>query len=149
MRRGCRERFPCHHGLAIPTCITARPWCTCCDYCQDRQLWSRWWEKMFPTFLVHVRGVTIRWATIRYISWYTTHNTVHDTIQNQLIYYQWKILKRCGMCHQYCYIKTVILARKSEFKINLYIIIHAPDIYFWPIVFVHRELKSHNGKTSK
>ena len=64
------------------------------------------------------RGVTIRLATIRYISRYTTHDMVHDTIQNQLIYYQWKILKHCGMCHQYCYIKTVILARNSEFKIN-------------------------------
>ena len=37
MRRGCRERFPCHRpqrnpSLAIPTCIMARvthvPWCT-------------------------------------------------------------------------------------------------------------------------
>ena len=64
------------------------------------------------------RGVTIRLATIRYISRYTAHDMVHDTIQNQLIYYQWKILKHCGMCHQYCYIKTVILARNSEFKIN-------------------------------
>ena len=64
------------------------------------------------------RGVTIRLATIRYISRYTTHDMVHDTIQNQLIYYQWKILKHCGMCHQYCYIKTVILARNREFKIN-------------------------------
>ena len=65
-----------------------------------------------------IRGVTIRWATIRYISRCTTHDMVHDTIQNQLIYCQWKILKRCGMCHQYCYIKTVILAWKIEFKIN-------------------------------
>ena len=24
MRRECRERFPRHRGLAIPTCITAR-----------------------------------------------------------------------------------------------------------------------------
>ena len=68
--------------------------------------------------LIRHRGVTIRLATIRYISRYTTHDMVHDTIQNQLIYYQWKILKHCGMCHQYCYIKTVILARNSEFKIN-------------------------------
>ena len=68
--------------------------------------------------LVPYRGVTIRLATIRYISRYTTHDMVYDTIQNQLIYYQWKILKHCGMCHQYCYIKTVILARNSEFKIN-------------------------------
>ena len=66
----------------------------------------------------NVRGVTIRIATIRYISRYTTHDMVHDTIQNQLIYYQWKILKHCGMCRQYCYIKAVILARNSEFKIN-------------------------------
>ena len=26
MRRECRERFPRHRGLAIPTCITARAW---------------------------------------------------------------------------------------------------------------------------
>ena len=26
MRRECRERFPRHRGLAIPTCITARVW---------------------------------------------------------------------------------------------------------------------------
>ena len=71
-----------------------------------------------PSNLLNTRGVTIRLATIRYISRYTTHDMVHDTIQNQLIYYQWKILKHCGMCHQYCYIKTVILARNSEFKIN-------------------------------
>ena len=64
------------------------------------------------------RGVTIRLATIRYISRYTTHDMVHDGIQNQLIYYQWKIWKHCGMCHQYFYIKTVILARNSEFEIN-------------------------------
>ena len=25
MRRECRERLPRHRGLAIPTCITARP----------------------------------------------------------------------------------------------------------------------------
>ena len=68
--------------------------------------------------VVYTRGVTIRLATIRYISRYTTHDMVHDTIQNQLIYYQWKILKHCGMCHQYCYIRTVILARNSKFKIN-------------------------------
>ena len=93
------------------------------------------------------RGVTIRLATIRYISRYTTHDMVHDTIQNQLIYYQWKILKHCGMCHQYCYIKTVILARNSEFKIiKMYIIIHAPNTYFWQIVFVNRTIKSHNRK---
>ena len=44
--RECRERFPRHHGIAIPTCITARAWRTCRDVCRDRQLtgfiWSRW-----------------------------------------------------------------------------------------------------------
>ena len=30
----CRERFPRHHGLAIPTCITARAWRTCLDECR-------------------------------------------------------------------------------------------------------------------
>ena len=33
----CRERFPHHRGLAIPTCITARDWRTCRDACRDRQ----------------------------------------------------------------------------------------------------------------
>ena len=85
--------------------------------------WMREWRNLLTS--THVgyrsvirRGVTIRLAKIRYISRYTTHDMVHDTIQNQLIYYQWKILQHCGMCHQYCYIKTVILARNSEFKIN-------------------------------
>ena len=27
MRRECREHFPRHHGLAIPTCVTHVPWC--------------------------------------------------------------------------------------------------------------------------
>ena len=36
MRRECRERFPRHHGLAIPTCITARALRTCRDACRDR-----------------------------------------------------------------------------------------------------------------
>ena len=30
----CRERFPPHRGLAIPTCITARAWRTCRDACR-------------------------------------------------------------------------------------------------------------------
>ena len=38
MRRECRERYPRHCGLAIPTCITARAWRTCCDACRDRYL---------------------------------------------------------------------------------------------------------------
>ena len=38
MRRWCRERFPRHRGLAIPTCITTRAWCTCRDACRDRKL---------------------------------------------------------------------------------------------------------------
>ena len=28
MRRECGEQFPCHRGLAIPTCITTRAWRT-------------------------------------------------------------------------------------------------------------------------
>ena len=36
MRQECRERFPHHRGLAIPTCITARVWRTCRDACRDR-----------------------------------------------------------------------------------------------------------------
>ena len=38
MRWECRERFPRHRWLAIPTCITARAWSTCRDACRDRQL---------------------------------------------------------------------------------------------------------------
>ena len=35
MSRECRELFPGHHGLAIPTCITARAWRTCRDAWRD------------------------------------------------------------------------------------------------------------------
>ena len=49
MRRECRERFPRHRRLAIPTCITARESHTCRDACRDRLtsgfLWNRWWGK--------------------------------------------------------------------------------------------------------
>ena len=38
MRQECRERFPRHHGLAIPTCITARASRTCRDACRYRKL---------------------------------------------------------------------------------------------------------------
>ena len=34
--RQCRERFPRHRGLAIPTCITARAWRTWRAACRDR-----------------------------------------------------------------------------------------------------------------
>ena len=42
MRWECRERFPRHRRLAIPTCITARAWRTCRDACRDWKKWSRW-----------------------------------------------------------------------------------------------------------
>ena len=77
---------------------------------------------MMPTLLFSNRGVTIRWATIQYILRYTTNDTVYDTIQKQLIYYQWKnfemLWDMCCQHDQYCYIETIIL-----------------DIYFWPNVF--------------
>ena len=38
MRRKCRERFPCHCGLANPTCITTRASRTCRDAWRDRWL---------------------------------------------------------------------------------------------------------------
>ena len=38
MHRECRERFPLHLGLEIPTCITARAWRTCRDAYRDRLL---------------------------------------------------------------------------------------------------------------
>ena len=33
---GMPGTFPCHRGLATPTCITARTWRTCRDACRDR-----------------------------------------------------------------------------------------------------------------
>ena len=36
MRRECRERFPHHRALAIPTCVTARAFRTSRDACRDR-----------------------------------------------------------------------------------------------------------------
>ena len=38
MHRESRERFPCHRGLAIPTCITARAWRTYSDAYRDSSL---------------------------------------------------------------------------------------------------------------
>ena len=58
MRRECRERFPRHCGLAIPTCITARAWCTCRDACRDRYLaisLEFGGGKTFPAFPAHVQ----------------------------------------------------------------------------------------------
>ena len=78
---------------------------------------------MMPTLLFSNRGVTIRWATIWYISRYTTHDTVYDTIKKNSLY----IINEnffetlWDMCHQhdqYSYVKTVLLARYSEFKTN-------------------------------
>ena len=43
-RRELRERFPRHHGLAIPTCITAHAWCMPGSL-TSRFLWSRWRRK--------------------------------------------------------------------------------------------------------
>ena len=36
MLREFWDRFPRQHGLAIPTCITARAWRTCREACRDR-----------------------------------------------------------------------------------------------------------------
>ena len=107
--------YTCHGSVTVLCFLTywhQGEWLPLCREC----FWFIF--DVWKSFSFNFRGVTIRLATIRYISRYTTHDMVHDTIQNQLIYYQWKILKHCGMCHQYCYIKTVILARNSEFKIN-------------------------------
>ena len=38
MHRECRERFPSHHQVAIPACITACASSTCRDKCRDRYL---------------------------------------------------------------------------------------------------------------
>ena len=41
MRRECRERFSCHGGSAVPTCITARAWCMPRSLTSGF-LWSQW-----------------------------------------------------------------------------------------------------------
>ena len=63
LRRECRKRFPRHHGLAIPTCITARAWRTCRDTCRDR-LRAVSFEvgdgKTFPAFSAHAQPAILR-----------------------------------------------------------------------------------------
>ena len=62
MRRECRERFPCHRGLAIPTCITAREWLTCHDACLDR-----WITVSFEVGGgENVPGISGEWATCHF-----------------------------------------------------------------------------------
>ena len=61
MRRKCRERFPNHRGLAIPTCNTARAWRTWRDACQDRKLaFSFYSGKTFPAFPAHAQPAILR-----------------------------------------------------------------------------------------
>ena len=64
MRRECRERFPRHRGLAIPTCITARAWRTCRDACRDRYLAISYkmggGGKTFPAFPAHAQPAILR-----------------------------------------------------------------------------------------
>ena len=45
MRRECRERFPRHRRLAIPTCVTHVPWCMLGSLTSGF-LWSQWWRKV-------------------------------------------------------------------------------------------------------
>ena len=88
------------------------------------------WQDSQMDGQIITRGVTIRWATLRYISWYTTHDMVYYTLQKKLIYHQWKNIEMLwDMCHQYCYIKTVILARKNELKNFLHSIRHF--VFLW------------------
>ena len=56
----------------------------------------------------------LRFQTVQLCGWLGSDQSLYGSLR----YYQWKILKHCGMCHQYCYIKTVILVRNIEFKIN-------------------------------
>ena len=63
MRRECRERSPCHCGLAIPTCITARASRTWRDAFRDRQLMVSFevgGGENAPAFLVHVQPAILR-----------------------------------------------------------------------------------------
>ena len=81
--RGCWVHFPRHCGIAIPTCITARAWCTYHDACRDRWLaiflWGRWWRKLSrhsrcmhnPQFCVFGKRPMIRTSKKfgKYITW--------------------------------------------------------------------------------
>ena len=64
MRRECRKRFPHHHGLAIPTCLSASAWRTCRDACRDRKLTvsievdGR--ENVTPSFPAHAQPANLR-----------------------------------------------------------------------------------------
>ena len=62
MCRECRERFPRHHGLAIPSCVSAHAWRTCRDASRDRLL--------VVSFKVgggeNVPGIPGAWATCNF-----------------------------------------------------------------------------------
>ena len=64
MRRECRERFPRHRGLVIPTCITARACRTRRDACRDRYLAVSLEvggaDKTFPVFPAHAQPAILR-----------------------------------------------------------------------------------------
>ena len=101
MRRECREHFPCHRGLAIPTCIMACLYCTCCDACHDHLLvvsfevsgWGNcyYWHMCNPQFYVSGKrpmGVT---AALHIKQLYFNHK---DTFMS-------KVLK-LGMEQRHC-----------------------------------------------
>ena len=89
---------------------------------------------------IWTRGVTIRWAMIRYISQYITHDAIDDTKQNSYMLSMkkyWNIVEYVSCC----YTKTVILLGIVNLKqINcVWSIRHALGTYFWRNVFVHKQ----------
>ena len=63
MRRECRESFPRHHGLAIPTCITARASRSYRDACRDSLLavsFEVGGGETFPAFPAHAQPAILR-----------------------------------------------------------------------------------------
>ena len=64
MHRECRERFPRHRRLTIPTCITALAWRTCRESCRvaNYRFPLKWvaGKKTIPEFTAHAQPAILR-----------------------------------------------------------------------------------------
>ena len=88
MRWECRERFPRHRGLAIPTCITARAWRMTGSLTSGFP-WSRLRGKRTRTFPAHAQPASLR-------IWQEVHVR---TIQHCTLFCQ-KVINRVKDCMQ-------------------------------------------------
>ena len=84
----CRERFPRHHGLAVPTCITARAWCMPGSLTSGF-LWNLWrGGKRCKDHGIQRIDVTIWWWLIM-DEWYhkamSWHSTTHKGQRNHIL----------------------------------------------------------------